>query len=364
MRRFTGWDWQTIGNSHNRVIDLITIVTNGHTYRWTNADQNMVGEVNESGDWSETGYFHGLGPLVKRGRIMTTVGTETSTLEIELLTGGQAMIGPDPIDFDWMSPVHIAEAAAKGAFDNARVYVHWGFLEENAIWSDYDWWLENVDGVNQIVSNWYAVGTMLMFMGFVGEVNPTPGSVRLTVKSPMERLKQKFPRNTFQPKCHWQLYGRGCGVDRFATDSLGAPIYFETSWAGPDSNQLAVQNQSWWGSGAPEVRMDFLQSSAWIEFAPVDDGGGMNAGLRRQVVGVGWNNDYLLSVPLPYVPQDGDAFMIYMGCNKSGEKWNTAEVPYVDFDNDCALIFNNQGRCRAFPQVPTDLNVYKKKSEE
>lgn len=255
----------------------ITLVT-GTVLRWTSADTNITAN----------GFTYlSTGPLVKRGRTRLTTGLEVDTLDVTLMTGETTTILGLPIP----------QAASNGALDGALLKLERAYM----------------------TTTWGSVNcTVHLFEGRVAEVSPSHTEVRLAVKSLLELLNQKWPRNLYQPSCSHQLYSPGCGVIRAAFQVSGTA-------SGGSTTQI-----NWTGGGKP---------SGWWDLGVVTFLSGANAGARRTVKASTPASTLDLALPLPFPVGAGDSFTVVPGCAK-------------DLASCGAAKFNNLARFRGFPWVP------------
>jgi len=264
--------------------DLWTItLRDGTVLRWTSADVPILAG----------GATFQTGPLIRRGSTRLTSTLEVDTLDVTFETGGAAggvTLGGIPFP----------HAAANGALDGATVKLERAFMAE-----------------------WGAVAaTVHLFEGRVAGVEPKHTEVAVQVKSLLEVLDAKWPRNLYQPTCNHQLYGQGCGVPRSAHQVAGT------------------------ATGGSATRIDWATGKAAGHY---DQGvvaftSGRNAGARRTVK---TSTAAGLTVALPFVcpVQAGDAFTLAPGCSKTPQRAAGEGRPACG-------DYGNLARFRGFPWVP------------
>jgi len=260
-----------------RMADCLTIATASQTARYTSADVDVIAGADR---------FVCTGPLIKRSSTKCSVGLEVDSLTLRVAHDGTQTIEGLPI----------ARAARGGALDGAKIELRRAFL-----------------------SSWEApaVGAILLFSGRVSDVNPGRTETEVIVKSDVELLNVKVPRNLFQPPCVRSVYSPGCGVQRGAFTSGG------TVMPGATTTQL------------PSTLTG--HAVGYFDQGVVAFTSGANAGYRRTVKGYASGN-FAFALPLPYAPAHGDAFIVYPGCDKR--------------QSTCGDKFNNLPRFKGFPYVP------------
>jgi hypothetical protein len=121
-------------------------------------------------------------PLIKRGQVRTVIGVEVDTLDVELMCNSETTFNNQPLQ----------AFAMRGGFDGMRLSVDRFFAE-----------------------NWDTppAGAIRLFTGRVSEVNIESNRVLLTVKSDLELLNVKLPRNVYQVQCVHTVYHDGCQLN-------------------------------------------------------------------------------------------------------------------------------------------------------
>ena len=203
--------------------------------------------------YNEDTYYSGR-VIPTRDRVRSTLGLDIDQLEMEVGHGGAALFGDT--DVTW------SQAALSGALDGAEVKLYRGFFAPVvAAWTPSTGYVADdlvtnelgrvykcgADGtsassggptgidsavgdpltwIHDGTAEWYYFGpagtlalvdAVLLFGGYVGEVQPKSAVVSLTVESPVAKLQQDWPRAVIQPSCRWTLYDAGCGLTRPGT---------------------------------------------------------------------------------------------------------------------------------------------------
>lgn len=266
------------GSTQFLMADLLTIRTaSGTVLRYTNADVDVVVGAST---------FSARGPLIRRSRVRAALGLQVDTLELTINAGPGHLLDGSPL----------TAAAVSGALDGASVLLERAFLAD---------WAQP------------AVGTLVLFSGQVSDVSGTRTETQLTVKSALELLNIKMPRNIYQPSCLNTLYDTSCGASRDAVTVAG-------SLTGTANTVRQVQ------SGRTEA-------VGWFDQGVIEFTGGANAGVRRTVKSYA-AGQFSFALPLPAQPQAGDAFRAWPGCDKTRAT--------------CQAKFSNAARFRGFPFIP------------
>lgn len=290
-------------NSSDQFImaDLFTITTRfGEVLRYTTTDR----DVKHGGNT-----FTCTGPNIKRGTTKCVLGLEVDTLEVNIGASTSHLLNGAPF----------VASALSGALDGAT------FLLERAFFTDLSW-------VN--IGTPSAVGAVIQFTGRVSDVDGTRSSLKVMVKSDLELLNVKMPRNVYEPSCSRVLYDSGCGVNRAAHTYTGKQVLTAGSRSHFYTNLYGI------GEGS-------LSGSA-IDLGVITFTSGANAGLSRTVKS--WLESdgsgsaaIRVAFPFPSVPQPGDSFNVSKGCPKNMDT--------------CSRRFGNLVRFRGFPFVPAPETI-------
>ena len=265
-----------LNNSQQFVMaDLYQItMTNGTILRYTNFDVAVA-------DNGSTYLANSV--LIERSRVRNVIGVEVDTLDVT--------VNPHPSDL--VGSLTFLQTCASGMLDGAFLQMRRAFFDE--------------DGLN--------VGSFINFSGRVADLNMTRSEVSITVKSDLELLAVKLPRNLYQATCLNTLYDGNCGLVR-ATWGVAGTVTSATKTT---------------------VNCGITNPAPYFDLGYIVFNTGALAGVRRTVKSYSINNFVLLN-PLPAVPLAGDTFTAFAGCDKS--------------QSTCTTKFANLPKFRAFPYIP------------
>ncbi len=259
------------------VADLYTLtISTGQVFRYTSCDQN----IQFSGkSWAS------VGTLFSRDSIKSSVGIEVDTLKVTVNPGPELNINTVPF----------AQAAWEGAFDGASLRLERLFL-----------------------SDWKTpVGTVLLFLGQISNIETSSTAVILNVTSQVEYLNIQMPRNIYQAPCVHVLYDQGCGINKSAFTISGV-----------------AGNQNLDGS----VPTNVSAPDAYYNRGGIKWTSGPNNGVVRTIKS--WtSNTMTFFSELPTNAKSGDQFIIYPGCDKT-------------FTGDCKNKYNNVIHFKGYPFIP------------
>jgi uncharacterized phage protein (TIGR02218 family) len=264
--------------------DLFTItLTSGTTLRYTSADRDITANGNT---WA-------IGPLISRGKTKLTVGVDVDTMSMTVAADSTVTVNGVPM----MSFI------AAGGLDNARITLERVFAASRA-------------------SAW--VGAVELFSGRPGDIDCNRYEATFSVRSMLDLLTSRVPRNIYQAGCGNTLYDGACGISRAGRGVSGAAT-------GPTD----------------AARTSFLAAAlqgvdGYFDLGVVTMTSGANAGHSRTVKS---HAAYRLTVisPWPFAVAAGDTFNAFPGCNKTKDQ--------------CAAKFNNLARFRGFPFIPVPETV-------
>lgn len=258
--------------------DLFTIrLISGTVVRQTSADISITHQGFT--------YSH-QGPLIKRGRVRTVLGLEVDTLDLTVMANSTHLLDGKPF----------VSAALSGTLDGASVVLERAFLS--------DWSLP-------------PVGAVLLFSGRVSDTSGTRSAVRVIVKSDLELLNIKLPRNIYQASCLNTVYDASCAANKAALTIAG--------------NVTGVNGTGQW------LQSDCNETSGWFDQGVIEFTSGANAGTRRTVKAY-TSGQFWFALPLINPPQVGDTFTAFPGCDKTKAT--------------CQGKFNNLPQFRGFPYIP------------
>jgi uncharacterized phage protein (TIGR02218 family) len=266
--------------------DLFTFtLIGGQVMRYCSGDRDITANGHVFSAGGQTG------PYVKNiGRVHWTIGTKVDDMTFDVLAGAGTVMG-----------LPFVTACKIGTFDGAECQ------RDKAIMPTY---------------GDTSAGTVVMFVGRVGDLAIGQAAVNFTINAHTELLNQNFPRNLIQPGCLNTLYGAACTLNQtaFAINGVVLAGSTTTSW-------LA----------------NIAQANKYFDLGKILFTSGQNSGFARSIKS--WTAPNLgnagiaaLTAPSPFVPAAGDTFTIYPGCDKT--------------QPTCTAKFNNLANFRAFPFVP------------
>lgn len=258
--------------------ELYTIaLVDGTVLRYTTFDQNLTvgGQT----------FFSGP-PNFVRSEVEETLGiSKVGTLSLEIYANPTDMIAGVPI----------LQTITRGDFDKAQVTVERLFMDENLVQK----------------------GTVIRFVGNIGDLDEL-GRVgaKFTCKSKVEDLNVSLPRNILQPTCVHTLFDAGCSLSKasFGKNGIVQP-----------------------GSTVNKLLTNLTDPDSYYDNGQMVLTSGANNG---QVVAVKKYASTIVNfaVPLPAVPNAGDPFTAYPGCDKT--------------QATCTAKFANLANFGGFPYVP------------
>lgn len=267
-----------------RMVDLYTITLAGGTVlRYSGSDEPVIlGAIL----WE-------LGPILRRTRTRTTSKLEVDTCDITFSAPPALTISGTPF---------ITYITA-GGFDNARLVLERAFSA----------------GPGQ---PWQ--GALHLFSGRMG--GPTGGrhEKKIQVRSDVELLNARVPRNVYQPACLNNVYDPDCGVSRATHAVSGAATSAADATGATFSHGVGGVATDHWALG------ELLFTT------------GANTGVRRTVAS---NASGAVTViePWPFTIAPGDAFTAWPGCDGTR--------------GTCLGKFSNLARYRGMPFVPVAETV-------
>jgi hypothetical protein len=174
------------------VADLYTLTLLDNTiYRFTSHDLDLSygGHVFTSTDL-----------IFVRGRIKRAIGFKVDVMTLDIHSDGAHL----------MSGLPFLPFAHNGGLDGARLLLQRAFMPANAPTDTSGGVLHGFEGMLQI-----------------NEL--TRDTVRMEVRSDMERLNVMMPRNVYQPSCGNSLFDAGCGLSKGAFEIAGTVSLDSTS---------------------------------------------------------------------------------------------------------------------------------------
>jgi hypothetical protein len=140
-----------------------------------------------------------------------------------------------------------------------------------------------------------STGTIIDFMGVIGDTTSAGRSqVTLTCNSVVGLLQQPNPPRTLTPACSYTLYDFGCTLNRLSFKS----------------NSIVLS-----GSTVNSLVTGLTQADGFFDQGVVEFTSGLNAG-QKVCVRAYSSHVLYMTASLPNVPQVGDTFDVYPGCDK------------------------------------------------
>ena len=264
-------------NTEFKMADLYTItLTAGSVLRYTTWDSTLV----VLGNTFLTGP-----PSFERTAIEEKLGMDVSTIELTIKASAS----------DLVNGVPILQAVGLGFFDGAAFKIERLFMDSTGV----------------------QIGTVIRFSGFIGPVNELSRSyAKIDVEAGTKLLQMQLPAVILQPGCTNTLFDARCGLVKASFAEVNAVQ------AGSTVNKLLSLS----------AKTDGYYDNGQIAFTS-----GANAGLVKAVKSYA-GQFFVFNSPLPFVPNAGDAFIAYPGCDKT--------------QATCTNKFSNLTTFEGFPYVP------------
>jgi len=241
-------------------------------------------------DLNVSGVTYACGAVLRRGNIRQSARLEVDALDVEL--AGSLLLGARTLS-TW---------AALGLFDDARVRI------------------DHLVSTTPLDVSWGPVPSF--YEGRVAGAEPSPTTLRLTVKSEVEALDGVLPKFLFSSGCMHAVYDANCGVSRAAFTSSGSVT--GTPSASAFNSNLTSHADNYYNLGV-------LTFNGNVTAALV--------GVRRAVQAYATSAGlFTLAQAAPVSPANGDTFSVYPGCSRL---WTT-----------CLNVFANTAAFRGFPHIP------------
>lgn len=276
---------------------------------WTNAEADIV--------WDGVTYKALGATRFSRSTLRTVIGVEVDTLTLTLdpYVPAPSPVGPgDPeltLDVIPGTTITIPAAAALGLLDKARVQLRRAILPAPARWH---------------VTPDLSAGTVLLFVGEVGDIELDRTRIKLTVRSLLDQLSMQLPRNFYQPGCLNTLFDAACAKDRGAYAHTRTVASGGTTMTVPLVDIGPTAPAGWWDQG-------YLEVASPTTFY----------GLRRTIRSA-TETEVRLIQPFPFPLTAGWTVTLYPGCDKTLAT--------------CAAKFANRDRFRGFPFIPNPDTAY------
>lgn len=260
----------------------ITLNDNSTVLRYTNADQDLT--VN--------GFIYRHDSVqIQRGRVSQSIGIDVDDLDLTLYAD----------DNDRVLDMPVIHAFRAGTFDGAYFTVEILFMKN---WENRE------------------IPPLVHFSGRIVVDELGRNYAKLKVKSETELLNIKLPCHLVMPGCSHALYGPGCNLNREA---------------------VAINGQVQMGSSGTKIMNALNQPEGWFDLGVIEFTGGQNVNIKRTVRHYR-AGEITLVYPLPNIPEAGDPYRIYPGCDKTAAT--------------CRSKFNNLTHFRGYPFVPKPETVY------
>jgi uncharacterized phage protein (TIGR02218 family) len=265
--------------------DLYDVTTqSGTVFHWTNFDV----EIPYGGN-TYTNY----GPFLQRTKVQTVNTMSIPTLEITMLATDASFNG----GADLMSQMH------NGLFDGATLILNRLFM---------------LYPVTLPIDT--SLGTILYFGGVLSTIEIEGVKTTLKVKGANNKLDQYAPRNLFQIGCLHNFCDSGC------TLNAASFTYDCTVPSSPAASKIYVP----WTTAPAVSPITLFQLGALTMTS------GAASGQSRDIAFADSTGVYL-EYPLYDVPQPGDTFTVFEGCDKT---------------NATCTSRGNEQNWRGFPFVP------------
>jgi len=251
-------------------------LTNSTILRYTTADIDL--EVD--------GETYHASVAFERSKITEKAGLEVDNLEMTAYAD----------DSDFIGGLEFHQALVRGALDGAYLVLRRAFYADLAS---------------------VPVATLIRFTGRLGDIISGGLQAQITVKSDLEILSGKMPRNLYQAPCGHLLYDAGCGK------SQSAYAVYSTVKAGCTTILLQT---------------NLTQAAGWFDLGKLIFTSGALNGEIRTVKSQAGDGSVRIIPPLIAAPVSGDAFTIYPGCDRKLET--------------CINKFNNKPHFRGQPYIP------------
>lgn len=262
--------------------DCYTItLLGGQVLRYTDFDLDLT--LNGS-------TYSSSGVKFKRSRVRLVSGLEVDTLDLTLYANPT----------DTVNGVAFLQQIKGGLLDGAVI---------------------RLDRAYMYIGSVTAEGLQL-FSGRVAEVQTGRTEARLKVKSWLELLNIKMPRNQYQAGCGNTLFDGMCGLSKAALAVAGTVS--------------GASSGTWFPSA-------LAQAAGYFDLGTVTFTNGTNIGISRTVRAFA-GGAFAFNLPWPNVPLLGDTFTAYPGCDKQLVT--------------CKTKFANGTKFRGEPFIPIPETAY------
>lgn len=261
--------------------DLFTItLSTGQTLRWTSCDMPVV--------WSGITYT----PVpIERSEIRSVMGIEVSTLSLTVY----------PTDDMLVADNAFLIACKVGALDGALLMLQRGFFS----------------GFTNP-----CIGVLHQFEGTISVESANGLEALLSVRDFLSLFNTEMPRSSYSPSCNNTLYDTGCAINRASRAIFGT-----------------VQS----GSTRQIINHTLSQAAGYFNYGVLEFLTGVNAGVSI-TVSKHLSATLGLAIPLKSIPDTGDTFNVYPGCDRTLDT--------------CKNTFDNVIKFRGQPWIPKPETAY------
>ena len=251
-------------------------LSDGTQLFYTSADQNLVFN---SGSGNHT--YLAAPPSFERNGVRCAIGLEVDSLDLTIKAGPTDTIESTPL----------LQALIQGKLDNAQLILN---------------------RVPMTTFGDTSNGGVVMFGGNIADISEIGRShAKLSVHGFTQKLSQPFPKNVYQPGCRWTLFDAGCTLNA-ATFAISGTV------------QASANNNVY------NIVTALGRANGYFNLGTISFTSGQNSGLSRSVRSYDGTN-VVLYLKLPNVPQTGDAFTIFPGCDKTQSTCTTKFSNIVNF---------------------------------
>lgn len=290
--RYASYSLKALLDSDSFVMaDLYDILlVNGEHIFLTSADIDLYYQMGRS---SQT--F--ISALIERNQWKLSKGTSVNSLTVTIYPN-------DYVSNILVGGIPLIEACNIGALDGSQVYIYRAFMPT--------WKYNNINNDN----------TITLYFGYISTITADRTMVQFEVKSALEYLNLKTPKNLFQAPCGNIVYDLTCSLDI---------VNYTTNFT--VTNAIDKQN----------ISTGIAQPDGYYNLGIITCLTGVNAGAKRSVLSF-VNGIATVSLLWDNIPQTGDTFSIVAGCDKTMAT--------------CKNKFNNIANYRGFPFVPPPETAY------
>lgn len=273
------------------------------------------------------------GPILSRSTIKEQVGVQVDelgiTLSPRLKFDNNGNIDQNESDMIGDSGTPLLYALNNHGLEGSKIYLYRCFSPSPPRWPQNTGSamepastevLDVSDPANPVIE---PTGCVLRFVGFISSIQAKETESEITVKSALAYLDQQLPKYIVRAGCAWNLFSKGCGLNRedFRVDTTISSTQMSSVWKLALTPTEPLNNKA-----------DNYFALGYVEFKT-----GKNSFLRRSIKTS--SGTFLeLGQPLPYPPEPGDQVSLFPGCDKT--------------ISTCTNKFDNLKHFRGFPLTP------------